>query len=315
MLVDADNILIRAERAMDNARLSADGVPTAALHVFANSFSRHVREERPDRVVVCWDGGRSRFRTELYPGYKANRVKRVEGPDYQRPHGLAKQWLSLSNVPHVERAGWEADDLIAAYCEASYLDVDGHGDPVEVVIISSDHDLLQLVAPANGPLGASQGGVTQVKVATGSSETDRWDDARVREHYRLGERGRLQLVHSLVGDSGDGIPGLPGIGPVKAVKLLAGVGWDWETLMAQFDADEARAGWRDTAELTRRLVDLCGTDYRGMGLSISPPGRFRPTAQGDALWPNLLDFLDRYELRTLRERLVNGELWSAPVGT
>jgi DNA polymerase-1 len=295
LLLDGDNLLVRAEFATQRAPLSAGGVPTAALLVFINCLSRHAREERPDRLVVCWDGGRSTFRTELYPGYKGNRPPRTDAGDGVRPHGLVKRWLTLSNVQHVERAGWEADDLVAAYCAAA-------GPQDEVVIVSSDHDLLQLVGDR----------VIQVKIATGDNATDRWDAARVCERYRVPDVRHLPAVFGLAGDPGDGCPGLPKIGPVKAVKMLSAVDWDWDALLASFEAQPDREGWRETAELTRRLVDLRTTPYAQMGLSLAPPAAFRPTGIADALWDALLAFLDQYELRSVLRRLVEGTLWPQP---
>ncbi len=290
MLVDGDNILVRAERATEHVPLHADGVPTAALLVFINSLTRHVREERPDSLVVCWDGGRSAFRTELYPKYKANRPPRTEHEETRRPHGLARSWLSISNVPHVRRPGWEADDLVAAYCRLAA------GQDLDVVIVSSDKDLLQLVDTR----------VVQVKVATGSNPFDCWDVGRVRAHYGVPHPRHLGEVMSLAGDPGDGVPGLPGIGPKRAAKMMEQHSWSWPSVAAELAGDADR--WA-LAAVAYDLIELRHNRYPEMGLTLGLPGRLRPTRPGDALYPDLLDFLDRYALRTVRDRLEADEIW------
>lgn len=291
MLVDGPNILIRAAKATERVPLSADGVPTAALLVFANCLSYHVRAERPDALVVCWDGGRSEYRTALYPAYKAGRPERTEDEDTRRPFGLVKRFLTLAGVQHVERAGWEADDLIARY----WQDRRDTSPRPEVVIVSSDHDLLQLLDP----------GTTQVKVSS-RPPLDRWDHDRVVADLGC-EPSDLPRVMALRGDPGDGVPGLRGVGPKRAVAMMAAAGWQWPTLVASLDVES-----RDTVLLSFRLVDLRGRPYGDLGLHVALPGPFRPTEPGTALWADLRSWLDRYQMRSVVARLLDGTLWRDP---
>lgn len=291
MAVDGNNCLVRAERAAERSGMrSSDGVLTGALLIFVNSLAHHLREERPDAVVVCWDGGRSRFRLDLYPGYKKSRPQRDESrEDPEGSFGMAKTFLSLANIPHVERQGYEADDLVAEYWRLTEESDD-------LVILSSDHDLLQLLGP----------GVTQVKVSSRPPD-DRWTAERL-----LAERGyeprHMPYVMALQGDDGDDVPGLHGIGPKKAAKMMAKHGWSWLGLLASDELDEEQ---KEVVQLALRLVDLRDAPP-GDFVPLPPAAVLSPTSPGDLMFESLLAFLRRYELASVERRLVEGSLW--PVG-
>ena len=75
MLVDGNNLLIRAIKATERSDMSANGVNTAPLVVFANTLTHHVREEKPDKIVVAWDSpGGSDYRLALDHEYKEYRA-------------------------------------------------------------------------------------------------------------------------------------------------------------------------------------------------------------------------------------------------
>lgn len=286
LLVDGNNILVRAVKATERVPLSADGVPTAALLVFVNTLSRHVREEKPDRLVVCWDGGRSAYRTGLYPAYKANRAERSEEEDARRPFGLVKEFLTLSGIHHIERIGWEADDLIACYWAA----LGG-----SIVILSSDKDLMQLIEP----------GCVQVRVSS-QPPSDRWDYDRVVQEVGCDPED-LPKVMAYTGDIGDNVPGVPGIGPKKAVKRLQEADWDFEKSLEGLTEEQAAA-----ARLSLSLVDLRNLPYEREGLLVNHPPPFRPTEPGMLTFGELAAFLDRYALESVRSRILSGELWGSP---
>lgn len=288
LLIDGNNVLMRAVKGMEHAGLVGDGAPTGAVMTFINSVARHVREEQPASVVVCWDGGRSEFRTALYARYKEDRERRREHGEHS-PFAMAKEFLTLSGVLHTEVPGWEADDLIASYWRAVRAQ-DGR-----VVIVSGDHDLLQLVDP----------GTTQVKVGTGRAATERWDEARVLS--ALGCRPEhLAMAMALQGDPGDSVPGLRGVGPKRAAKMLQAGGWSWPEVLGGLEAAE-----RALVELSLRLVDL--RSVPGLLHAVPPPTRL--TAPGDALYPHLVGFLRRYELRRIEESLARGTLWGDRAGS
>lgn len=291
LLCDGNNLAMRSIFAADRSGMQANGVPTGALLIFVNLLSRHIREERPDAVVVCWDGGKSAYRQQIYGAYKANREARPEDEEDTRPFPQMKEFLTAANIHHVERPGWEADDLIACYWRTVRpLDSD-------IVILSADKDLLQLV-------GAH---CIQVRPAS-KPPTDYWDSARV-EAEMYARPSRLSLTMALAGDPGDNVPGLPGIGLKRAAQRLEKCGWELDTFFSAYEiSEELQAQVRMAFE----LVDLRRVPYAAHGLSVSQPPVFRPTDPGSVLISDLLSFLDRYRLDSVKTRLLAGTLWADP---
>lgn len=95
---------------------SPDGVPVNAVYGFTNMLARLLREHVGTHLAVIFDAGRQTFRSEIYPQYKAHRP---EPPEDLRPQfSLIRDATRAFNVPAIELAGWEADDLIASYATA-----------------------------------------------------------------------------------------------------------------------------------------------------------------------------------------------------
>lgn len=291
LLVDGNNVLMRAVHAMQRpgqARLSSDsGVPTGPLLAFINSLSKHVREEQPDKVVVAWDGGKSAHRVALDPDYKGQRTPAPEFEEYKEgAFALAKEFLSLANVHHVEVRGYEADDVIAYYWR--------YNRPLDekVVILSSDKDFLQLLGD----------GIEQVRLGSYDTPTDRWTRQRVLDEMGCDPR-YLADAMALAGDTSDNIPGVPRFGMRTAVKTLARNKWDLDIAL---NFEERLQDHRERVSLNRQLVDL-REGHQGLTLDPLPP--FQPTGPGNLAFAPLLSFLTRYQLESVKARLYNNSLW------
>ncbi len=285
LLIDGNNLLIRAVKSMERVRLSANGVRTGPLLVFVNMLSKYVREVQPDRLLVCWDGGRCQHRVQIYAQYKAARA--AHGDEESTDFALAKEFLTLCNIHHIEVPGFEADDLVAAHC---------HFPEGEIVILSGDKDFLQLL----GPL------VRQIR-PTGKDEW--WTAERVKAEMGC-TPANLTLAMALCGDPGDGVPGVPGIGLKTACKLLAAEDWNLEQLLGS--GHKRVAGYEDQVRTSLRLVNL-RAPLPGLE-SLAPPPTFSPTTWGGILLTDLLGFLRRYELTTIKERLIADTLWKGDDG-
>lgn len=282
LLVDANNLFMRAWFATQHEAMTADGESTAAMVVFTNTLTRHIREELPDKVVVCWDGGGSEYRSRLLPSYKANRKERAEQSRASRERRVIKEFLSLANIFQVERQGVEADDLIAKYWVSS---------DEEVVIVSEDKDFLQLAGRT------ANGWACTVLRSTG----ERWGEKEVRAKTGCAPQ-HLPSVMALTGDTSDNVIGVPGIGPVRAVQLLEEAGWSLQAI-----EDPRVREMLPQVLLNRVLVNL---RLPVPGLVLPSPPYFCPTRQGSALYPDLVTFLDRYQLKGLTARLLTATLWS-----
>lgn len=281
LLVDGNNLFSRAWHATQHEAMTANGESTAAMVVFVNTLLRHVRDEHPDRVVVCWDGGGSAYRLRLLPSYKANRF-RAKHSRAQAQRQTVKEFLSLAGVFHIERTGVEADDLIAKYW---------HDAEEDVVIASEDKDFLQLVGRT------PEGYRCTVLRATG----ERWGYKTVKD--KLGARpADLPSVMALVGDSSDNVPGVPGIGPVKAVQLLEEAAWSLEAI------DHPDVVQRLPQVLLSRVLVNLRLPIPGLRIPYPPP--FEPTDRSSALYDAFLEFLERYQLKTVYAKALSGTLWN-----
>ncbi|MGD8394891.1 MAG: 5'-3' exonuclease H3TH domain-containing protein [Candidatus Eiseniibacteriota bacterium] len=198
-LIDANNYLFRAYHAIP-AMHAPDGEPVNATYGFARTLLKLLREREPRYVAALFESGAS-FREELAASYKANRP---EPPDDLVPQFLsARRVTSALGIPGLEVDGFEADDLMGTL--ATRLSVRG----LEVLLVSGDKDLAQLVAP----------GITLLDVA----KNRELDEEGVTERFGVRPDQIIDYL-ALVGDPVDNIPGLPGVGPKTAQALLAAAG-------------------------------------------------------------------------------------------
>ena len=199
-LVDASGYIFRAYYALPSMS-RADGTPINAVFGFSKMLMKFIEDillnQEENFFGVVLDAGRITFRNEIYPDYKANRDETPE--DLIPQFNLIKESIKAFNVPFVERKGFEADDLIATYCQIAKQE------GLTVRIISADKDLMQLVG--NGvemfdPMKQKIIGVDQVVEKFGVPPEKVID------------------VQALAGDSVDNVPGVPGIGIKTASELI-----------------------------------------------------------------------------------------------
>lgn len=289
LLVDGSNIMMRGVKAAEVNR-RWDSVADGAAFLFITQLSKYVRQVDPDRMLVAWDGGRSKYRMSLYPEYKEDRIDRVEASEEERtPFNMAKEFLTLAGIHHIERDRVEADDIVAVAWHKHFWD--------DVVILSGDKDFLQLVGPNPGGYGET----IQIR-PHGNPEV--WTQETVWEKMGC-DPIDIPDVMALTGDKGDGVPGIYGYGIKTAVKHLKKYG----SLEALLASDEKKVqGQRDIALLSRRLVRLRGLDYEP-GVEVVRAPKFRPTSPGGISWDALIAWLDRYRFQSIKERLIDGSLW------
>jgi DNA polymerase-1 len=292
LLIDGNNILIRAvEATRRSAMHSDDGTDTSALVVFVKTISRYIRQYQPYRVMVLWDQASRdvpNWRTLIYPEYKANRPT---APDAYRRDSryLVREFLLLCGIPQHAIMGMEADDLIGAYWRKEFGDV---------IILSNDKDLAQLIGPT--PLG---GFCRQVRVSSADTPTDVWGPEHVENTFGC-TPSQLPLVLALAGDASDNIPGVPKIGRKFAVKHLSAAGWDLDKVEHQGIQEH-----REQVGLYLQLVNL-RSPWENSITHLPTIPLFMPTQPGpDGYWRALWGFLDDLQLRQFQRQLMAGELW------
>jgi DNA polymerase-1 len=261
-VIDGSSYIHRAFHAVRNLSTSG-GFPTNAVFGFLGMLRRVLREKNPSYMAVALDSGGPTFRHRLSPAYKANRARTPEALSVQIPY--IKRLIAAYRIPWLEVPDYEADDLIGT------LTTWAAGEGAEVIIVSGDKDLLQLVGP----------GVrlwdTMKDVVMGPEE--------VQGRYGV-PPGQLVEVMGLAGDSSDNIPGVPGIGLKTAQRLISGFG-TIDSLLSGLDkvsSEKERARletYGDQAILSRRLARIdCDVpmdiDWHGLEVGEQDPERLAP---------------------------------------
>jgi DNA polymerase-1 len=207
-LIDANNFLFRAFHALPMLT-APDGRPVNAIHGYVRMVQAIRKEFAPEFLLAVFDAvdGDS-WRRKIYPAYKANRPPPPEDLRPQIP--LVREATAALSIPWLEDRAYEADDLIARYVQA------GVEAQLEVVVVSSDKDLAQLV---QGDDDVRPGSVRMWD----TMKNRRVGPAEVREQWGVSPEQLGDLL-ALAGDSSDNIPGVPGIGPKTATELLAEFG-------------------------------------------------------------------------------------------
>src|SRR5262249_45492143 len=140
-LVDGSSYIFRAYHALPPLTRKSDGLQLNAVFGFCNMLWKLLRdmkpEEQPTHLAVVFDKSEKTFRTDFYPDYKAHRP---DPPDDLIPQfPLIREAVRAFDLPCLEQAGFEADDLIATYARQACAVA------ANVTIVSSDKDLMQLV--------------------------------------------------------------------------------------------------------------------------------------------------------------------------
>jgi DNA polymerase I len=280
-LVDGSGYIFRAYHALPPINRKSDGLQLNAVFGFCNMLWKLLRDmkddDKPTHLAVVFDLSEQTFRTEMYPDYKAHRP---DPPDDLRPQfPLIRDAVLAFDLPCLEQAGFEADDLIATYvrqaCEAGATST----------IVSSDKDLMQLV--------------NERVIMFDTMKDKKIGRAEVIEKFGVPPEKVIE-VQSLIGDSTDNVPGVPGIGVKTAAQLIVEYG-DLETLLAragEIKQDKRRQTLIDNADkarLSKKLVtldDKVALDVPVGDLAVHEPDHKR-----------LIAFLKAMEFNSLTRRV------------
>lgn len=265
-IFDGYNFVFRAFHAIPMLN-APDGRPTNAVQGFARMVQAARRDFLPERIVAIFDAGGDGGRKAMFNDYKG---QRPPPPDDLIPQfSMVREATDALGIPRVEHPEYEADDLIAAYTLAA------RAEGINVTIISSDKDLMQLVTLGGEGEPATLLYDTMKDRVIGPDEVE----------AKFGVRpDRLGDLLALTGDSSDNIPGVPGIGPKTAASLLAEYGDLEGVLAAAPDIKQKKRRERliehaNNARLSRELVEL----RRDVGLPRPLAELVDPGADEDTL--------------------------------
>ena len=285
ILIDGSSWLFRAFHALPPLT-SPEGEPTGAVFGFFNMLRRLNKDYQPERFCVVFDPPGNTFRNDWYPQYKANRGDTPDDLKSQFPR--IRELLDAMALPVITVDGVEADDVIGT------LTAQARSAGLDVLIVSSDKDLAQLVGPDVHLLD--------------TMKNRRLDPAGVVEKFGVNP-GQIIDYLTLIGDTSDNIPGVNGVGPKTAAKWLAEYD-SLDALLANADAIKGKAGERlreaaDHLPLSKKLVTLVCDVALPVSLDTLVPG----PADQDRV-NALLDRLGFKGARELPRRTDEGELAS-----
>ena len=254
--------------------VNSRGENTSAIFGLANTVLKIRREEKPDFWALAWDGPGPTFRHERFPDYKATRkpmpadlVSQIE------PIEALAQTLGL---PVIELPGTEADDVMATLADRATRD------GIEVVLVTADKDMLQVVGD-------------RVRVLAPQSRDDfTWVDAdAVRAKWGVGPE-HIRDVLALMGDTSDNIPGVPGVGEKTAVELMKQFG-SLEAIYARLD-EIRKPALRAKLEANRELAFL-SRELATVRHDLALPYGWNDLRCAPIRRDALRDFAQRYEIR------------------
>ncbi len=280
-LIDGSGFIFRAYYAMAYSRQAGmtnpDGIEVGAVYGFVNMLLKMLNDYHAPYLAVIFDAARENFRNEIYAEYKANRDETPE--DLIPQFALIHEATEAFDMPALEKEGYEADDLIAAYTKLALEQ------GKKVVIVSSDKDLMQLVQPGVRMLDPMKG---------------KWiEEKEVIEKFGV-TPDKVVDVQSLAGDSVDNIPGVPGIGIKTAAQLINEFGSLEELLnraeeIPQKGRREKMLANIENARISQKLVKL--DENAPVPLPIEELKAHDPDK------PDLMAFLQRHAFNTIIKRL------------
>jgi DNA polymerase I len=246
-LIDAMGYIFRAFYAPMPMRMrSATGVPTNVPYLFANMIRKLVKDWKPDYLGVAFDMAAPTFRDKLFAAYKAQRPPMPEDLSVQLPY--VRRYCEAMRLPILEHPGYEADDVIGTLArQAARKDL-------EVFVVTSDKDLMQLVAPKVRMLNPAKADLVI-------------DEKKVEELMGVPPE-KVPDVMALMGDSIDNIPGArdPHEKPAPGERRKAGIGEvGARQLIQEYGSAEAalkhakevkRASYREALEKYGEFVKL-----------------------------------------------------------
>lgn len=203
-LLDAYALIFRAYYAfIRSPRVNSKGMNTSAVFGFTNALVDVLNNYGPTHIAVVFDPPGGSFRVDDYPEYKANREATPE--DIKRSVPYIKAVIEGFNIPVLEVAGFEADDVIGTLAHKAAKE------NFDVFMVTPDKDFAQLVTDR----------IKMHKPAKSGGKVEIWGVEEVKENFEVEDPLQVIDVLGMWGDAADNIPGIPGVGEKTAKKFIA----------------------------------------------------------------------------------------------
>lgn len=254
MLIDGHSMAFRAFYALPTEKFTTTttGQATNAIYGFLSMLATLLHDEQPTHVAVAFDVGRTTFRTEMFPDYKAQRDETP--PEFISQIPILKNLLAALGITTIEKPNYEADDIIATLATTAQ--------PLgfETLIVTGDRDSLQLVNNTT----------TVLYPMKGVSVMHRFTPQAVQDKYGLTPEQYPDFA-ALRGDPSDNLPSVPKVGEKTATKWIVQYG-NLTNLLNNADTIKGVVGTNlreriDQVKLNRQLTEM----VKNLDLPHTPP--------------------------------------------
>ena len=253
MLIDGHSMAFRAFYALPTEKFTTStGQATNAIYGFLSMLATLLHDEQPTHVAVAFDVGRTTFRTEMFPDYKAQRDETP--PEFISQIPILKNLLAALGITTIEKPNYEADDIIATLATTAQ--------PLgfETLIVTGDRDALQLVNNTT----------TVLYPMKGVSVIHRFTPQAVQDKYGLTPEQYPDFA-ALRGDPSDNLPSVPKVGEKTATKWIVQHG-NLTNLLNNADTIKGVVGTNlreriDQVKLNRQLTEM----VKNLDLTHTPP--------------------------------------------
>ena len=283
-LIDGHALIFKMYYAfLGRPMVNSKGEDTSIIFGFTKYLLELIGREKPSHIAVAFDPSGGTFRNRLFPEYKANRSATPQLViDSLKP---LTEIVNALNIPVLMVRDFEADDVVGTVAKRFA------SDDVDVYMVTPDKDYGQLVSAH----------IYQYKPGKGGADNEVLGVPQICEKYKIASPSQVIDILALCGDSSDNVPGIQGVGPVGAAKLLAKFG-SFENVFEHIDElspklQDSFTAAKDMSALVKELVTI-RTDVpielslEDMALSIH-------------LKPQILSFMEHYEMPSLRKMIVS----------
>lgn len=285
-LLDAYALIYRAYYAfIKNPRINSKGVNTSAIMGFVNTLEDILKKENPTHIGVAFDPPGPTFRHEMYEHYKAQREETPEAIRYSVP--TIKEIIQAYNIPILEVAGFEADDVIGT------LSVQADQQGITTYMMTPDKDYGQLVTDH----------VFIYRPKYGDKEFEKMGIEEVKAKFGINSPKQIIDMLGLMGDASDNIPGCPGVGEKTAQKLIA----EFDSIENLLEnTDQLKGALKTKVEANQEMIrfsKLLATIKTDVPIELDMQSLVREKPNEE----KLRQIFEELEFRTLSDRIFKKE--------
>lgn len=278
LLIDGNAIMHRAYHALPPFK-TKNGIPTNVVYGFFSMLHKGIIDFKPTHIVVCFDTPKPTFRNKIFKEYQAQRPKIADDFIVQIP--LLKEALDKAGIVHLEKDGFEADDLIGTIAHKF------KSNGIKVLILSGDRDIQQLIDK----------NVYVITPKLGLSDLKIYDIAEVQKKMGLNPE-KIPDLKALMGDSSDNYSGAKGIGPKTAARLLQQYG-SIDHIYSHLDQIEEKIrkilqNYKQNVILSHKLATIDTQVKINFEIEKTKFEKFNP---------DLKSFLEKLEISSLTKRI------------